>query len=252
MDVNFFYHLVYIWIAIAAVIFFALLFVSAPYGRFTRSNWGYLINNRLGWILMETPSLLTFCYFVFTGSAPKNGFILFFTSLWIIHYVHRSFIFPFRIKSDNKKMPLVVALMAVFFNFMNGFFNGYYLGNLYMANNEYSIQNPQFLAGIVFFFFGMGINLHSDQVLINLRKHNPGKYEIPRSGLFRWISSPNYFGEIIEWLGFALMVNSLPAFSFFIWTVANLVPRALDNHAWYKSHFEDYPERRKAVIPYLL
>lgn len=252
MDVKLFYHLVYIWIAIASVIFFVLLFVPAPYGRFTRSNWGIMINNRLGWIIMETPSLVAFCYFVFTGSAPKNAFILFFSSLWIIHYVHRSFIFPFRIKPVNKKMPLLVALMAVFFNCMNGFFNGYYLGNLYTANDAYSIQDPKLLVGLVLFFFGMAVNLHSDQVLINLRKNNISGYQIPHGGFFKWVTSPNYFGEIIEWLGFALMVNSLPAFSFFIWTVANLVPRALDNHAWYKNHFEDYPADRKAVIPFLL
>jgi 3-oxo-5-alpha-steroid 4-dehydrogenase 1 len=252
MDVTLFYRLVYIWIGIAAVIFFVLLFVSAPYGRFARSDWGIMINNRLGWILMETPSLLAFCYFVFTGDAPINAYILFFTSLWVLHYVHRSFIFPFRINPANKKMPLVVALMAVFFNCMNGFFNGYYLGNLYMANNDYSLQDPRFLMGVVLFFFGMGVNLHSDQILINLRKKRQGGYQIPRGGFFRWVSSPNYFGEIVEWLGFAIMVNSLPAFSFFIWTVANLVPRALDNHAWYREKFEDYPEKRKAVIPFLL
>jgi len=252
MDITIFYRLVYIWIAIATVIFFVLLFVSAPYGRFTRYDWGLMINNRLGWILMETPSLLTFCYFVFSGLAPKNSYILFFTFLWIIHYVHRSFIFPFRIKSINKKMPIAVALMAVFFNFINGFFNGYYLGNFYMINNDYSIHDPQLVVGIILFFIGMGVNLHSDQILINLRKNSSNGYKIPVGGFFRWISSPNYFGEIIEWLGFAFMVNSLPAFSFFIWTVANLVPRAMDNHAWYKNHFEDYPENRKAVIPYLL
>jgi protein-S-isoprenylcysteine O-methyltransferase Ste14 len=252
MDVKLFYNLVYVWIALATLIFLVLLFIPAPYGRFKRPHWGPLINNRLGWILMETPSLLTFSYFVFTGEAPLNSFILFFSVLWILHYVHRSFIFPFRIRTGNKKMPLAVSLMAVFFNFINGFFNGYYLGNLYTVNNEYSIADPQFLAGLVLFFFGMGVNLHSDQVLINLRKNNSGDYKIPKSGFFRWVSSPNYFGEIAEWLGFALMVNSLPAFSFVIWTAANLVPRALDNHTWYKNNFENYPENRKAIIPFIL
>jgi len=252
MDPNLFYQLDYFWIALAAIIFFVLLFIPAPYGRFKRSNWGPMINNRLGWILMETPSLLIFSYFVFTGNAPINVYILFFAFLWIFHYVHRSFIFPFRIKTVNKKMPLVVALMAVFFNFINGFFNGYYLGNLYLVNNEYSLGDPQFIAGILLFFFGMTVNLHSDNVLIRLRKNNKQDYIIPRSGFFRWISSPNYFGELVEWFGFALMVNSLPAFSFFIWTAANLVPRALDNHAWYRIHFEDYPENRKAIFPFIL
>ncbi|MBR9998603.1 MAG: DUF1295 domain-containing protein [Cyclobacteriaceae bacterium] len=252
MDIKLFYQLIYIWIALAVVIFFTLLFVSAPYGRFTRANWGLMINNRLGWILMETPSLFTFCYFVFTGTAPINGYVWFFTALWVIHYFHRSFIFPFRIRSKNKKTPLAVVLMAVFFNFVNGFFNGYYLGNFYQINNDYSLSDPQLLVGLVFFMLGMGINLHADQVLINLRKNNTGEYKIPHGGMFRWISSPNYFGELVEWLGFALMVNSLPAFSFFIWTAANLVPRALSNHQWYLEKFHDYPASRKAILPFIL
>ena len=252
MDVSLFYTLVYSWIALAVIVFFSLLFVSAPYGRFTRPNWGLMINNRLGWVLMETPSLAVFTYFLLTGDAPKTGMIWFFFSLWVIHYVHRSFIFPFRIRTGNKKSPLSIVLMAVFFNFFNGFFNGYYLGNLYLINNDYWPGNPLVVVGTILFFTGMGINLHSDQILINLRKRHPGEYMIPYGGFFRWVSSPNYFGELIEWLGFALMVNSLPAFSFFIWTAANLVPRALSNHAWYREKFEDYPPERKAIFPFLL
>ncbi len=252
MEIALFYRLVYIWIATASVVFFILLFVSAPYGRFTRSNWGFMINNRLGWIIMETPSLITFSYFVFSGQAPKNAFIYFFMFLWAFHYVHRSFIFPFRIRSVNKKMPITVALMALFFNMLNGFFNGYYLGNLYMINNDYRIGDPLFIIGLILFFLGMGINVHSDQILMNLRKKSGNGYKIPHGGFFKWVSCPNYFGEIVEWLGFALMVNSLPAFSFFIWTIANLVPRALSNHAWYLKNFKKYPPKRKAVFPYIL
>ncbi len=252
MDIQFYYTFIYIWTGLAVIVFFVLLFMPAPYGRFVRPRWGTMINNRLGWIIMETPSLLTFAWFVFTGAAPMNAYIWFFSALWLIHYIHRSFIFPFRIRSGNKKVPLTIPAMVIVFNAVNGSINGYYLGNLYMVNNGYSISDPQLLMGIALFFFGMGVNLHSDYKLMSLRKYNSNGYVIPRGGFFKWVSCPNYFGEIVEWLGFALMVNSLPAFSFFIWTFANLVPRALDNHRWYKVHFEDYPEDRKAVFPYLL
>ena len=56
-------------------------------------------------------------------------------------------------------------------------------------------------------------------------------------------------GEIIEWSGFALMCWNLPALSFAVWTAANLIPRALSHHAWYRRTFPDYPPGRKAVIP---
>ena len=40
------------------------------------------------------------------------------------------------------------------------------------------------------------------------------------------ISCPNFFGEIIEWLGFAVMTLNPGSISFLIWTVCNLVPRS--------------------------
>ncbi len=33
---------------------------------------------------------------------------------------------------------------------------------------------------------------------------------------------------------------------------ANLIPRALDHHKWYRKEFSDYPANRKAVFPFLV
>jgi hypothetical protein len=48
------------------------------------------------------------------------------------------------------------------------------------------------------------------------------------------------------------MCWSLPALSFAIWTAANLAPRALSHHAWYRARFADYPKQRRALIPFML
>jgi 3-oxo-5-alpha-steroid 4-dehydrogenase 1 len=69
--------------------------------------------------------------------------------------------------------------------------------------------------------------------------------------LFEFISCPNHFSEFIQWSGFAFMAWNLPATTFLIWTFANLFPRALKHHKWYKQHFENYPKNRKAVVPWL-
>jgi 3-oxo-5-alpha-steroid 4-dehydrogenase 1 len=98
----------------------------------------------------------------------------------------------------------------------------------------------------------MGFNIRSDNMLIWLRKNSSNGYRIPYGGLFKYISCPNHFSEIIEWTGYAIMVWNMPALSFAVWTFANLVPRALDHHKWYKSHFENYPKDRKAVFPGIL
>jgi 3-oxo-5-alpha-steroid 4-dehydrogenase 1 len=252
MNTVIFYRIVWAWIFLAVFVFIILLFISAPYGRYSSKNWGGMVSNRVSWILMEFPSLLIFSYFFFSGPAPKNGYSLFLGALWIIHYVHRSLVFPFRIKTQKKKMPLAISFMAVFFNLVNGYINGYYLGNIFPVGKECFYQDPLFISGALLFFTGLFINIQSDQILINLRKNGSPNYSIPFGGLFRFISCPNYFGEILEWLGYALMAWSLPALSFFIWTFANLVPRAMHYQKWYRAQFENYPENRKAIIPFLL
>ena len=46
--------------------------------------------------------------------------------------------------------------------------------------------------------------------------------------------------------------NDFSVVSFAIYTLANLLPRALSHHQWYLEKFDDYPKERKAFLPYLL
>lgn len=238
------------WIGIAVVIFVVLLFITAPYGRHTKKSWRPLIDNKLGWFCMEFFLLIVLFYFLLTGANKQSIVNCIIVSMISFHYINRSIIFPLRIKTKGKKMPLVIALMAMGFNLVNGFLFGYYLGNLKIYTLDW-LTTPQFIVGSVIFVLGVIINWQADGVLINLRKPNETDYKIPQGGLFRWVSSPNLFGEVVEWLGFAILTWSLPGLAFFVWTFANLVPRALSHHKWYLQHFENYPKERKAVIPFL-
>ena len=85
-----------------------------------------------------------------------------------------------------------------------------------------------------------------------MKRENPEEYVIPKGWLFNYISCPHYFGEIIEWAGWALLTWSLPGLAFFVFTFANLFPRALSSHKWYRRNFADYPSERKAVIPCII
>lgn len=247
-----FFTLLYVWIALAVITFWFLLRIRVPYGRHSKSSWGPNINNRLGWFLMELPVLVVFTWLFFTGNAEKNIPVYVIYSLFMLHYINRVFIFPFRIRSKKGQMPVVIVLLAVFFNVCNGFFNGYWLGTISGVYYDSWLLDPRFIIGIILFFTGMIINIASDNKLINLRKGGKKGYFIPKGGLFNYISSPNLFGEIIEWLGWAIMGWSLAGFSFALWTMANLIPRSLDHHNWYKQKFPDYPSDRKAVIPKVL
>lgn len=240
------------WIAIALLLFPLLLKVKAPYGRHTTSKWGLLIDNRLGWFIMELPTLALFLLLFILGRGLSGGIIWVFPLAWCIHYVNRIFIFPFLTRTTGKQIPILIVLLAMVFNLVNGFINGYYLGFL---SDEYSIswiKDPRFISGALLFITGFIINQISDHYLINLRKGGKTGYFIPRHRLFRYISCPNFAGEIIEWTGFALMAWNLPAISFAVWTAANLIPRAIHHHKWYRSKFPDYPAGRKAIIPWIV
>jgi steroid 5-alpha reductase family enzyme len=113
------------------------------------------------------------------------------------------------------------------------------------------LRDPRFLFGATMFFGGMAINWHSDAVLRRLRRSGETAYKIPYGGLYRWVSCPNYLGEIVEWGGWALATWSLAAAAFAFWSAANLVPRALSHHRWYRENFPGYPSERGAILPYL-
>lgn len=243
---------VYAWIVIGVLMFPVLLFVKQPYGRHTSENFGPMISNKLGWAIMELPSPIVFTLVFLMGGRDKDLVSWFLFALYNIHYFNRSVIYPLRLKTEGKKMPLVIALSAVFFNLINGFVNGYWLGTMSPGYGNEWFYDPRFIAGLGLFIGGFFINNRADQILLNLRAPGETGYKIPKGFLFDYITSPNYFGEILEWTGYALLCWSLPAFSFMIWAMVNLIPRALDHHKWYKQKFTDYPKERKAVFPFIL
>lgn len=253
MNESLFKQLVLAWIALAVILFPLLLKVKAPYGRHTSKKWGPLINNRAGWMLMELPSLILFATLALTGTL--YGKLWLFFGVWILHYTNRIFVYPLRTRTRGKEIPLLIVLLATFFNLVNGFVNGYWLGHLAGGLEQGAAGSgplSALIAGIILFAAGFLLNQVADNHLISLRKGKQGGYYIPSHPVFKYISCPNFLGEIIEWTGFALMTWSLPGLSFAIWTAVNLLPRALHHHRWYRDTFPDYPKERKALIPGIL
>ena len=73
----------------------------------------------------------------------------------------------------------------------------------------------------------MVINIKSDRIIRKLRKsRDDNNYYLPQGFLFKYINSSNYFGEIIEWIGFAILTWSIPGLVFVIWSIANILPRS--------------------------
>ena len=243
--------ILYSWIILAVVVFLVLLKITAPYGRHTTPKWGPLISNKWGWVIMELPVLIVLYAMIFPGIILFSFPYLIMIGLFSLHYINRVFVFPFRLHTKGKKMPVAIMLSAILFNIMNGFSFGYYFVHFANYTNAW-LSDPRFVIGIVLFFIGLIINWKADNGLINLRKPTETSYKIPTGWLFNKVSCANLFGELVEWFGFAVLCWNLPAFTFFIWTAANLIPRALAHHKWYKEKFPGYPQNRKAIIPYIL
>ena len=234
----------------AALVFVLLFIVKAPYGKFSRSGWGPAVKSKWAWLVMEFPSpALMILLFLIAGpkSIPQIVFFIF----WLMHYLHRTFIYSQIQSGRNKPYPLILVLMAFIFNCLNGFVNGFGIFNLREYDTEW-LLSWQFISGSLIFICGFVINKISDEKLRHFRMESPSEYIIPHGWLFNYISSPHYFGEIIEWGGWALMTFSLPGLAFFLFTFANLFPRAISSHNWYKQNFPAYPAGRKAIIPLLI
>jgi len=249
MNILYKYSIILIF-SFALVVFILLFFISAPYGKFSRKGWGHAIKSKWAWMIMEFPSPFLMIIFFITAEIKTIPAIIF-ISVWMTHYIQRTFIYPFSQSGREKPYPLIIVSMAIIFNCFNGFANGFGVFNVYSYNTSW-LLSWKFIAGTAIFVSGFIINKTADEKLRSFRKKSPEEYVVPRGWLFNYISSPHYFGEIIEWAGWAVMTWSLPGLAFFVFTFANLFPRAVASHQWYKSHFPDYPPGRKAIIPFII
>lgn len=240
--------------ALAVVVFVALLYVTAGYGVMYNRRWGPAVSNRLGWVLMEAPVFVAMGALWLLSSRRAEGAPAVMAGLFMLHYFQRSFIFPMLIKGKSL-MPLSIVAMGVAFNLLNAYLIG---GWLFYVSPEgaYPVEwlwSPAFVCGTAIFFSGMAINWHSDYIIRHLRKPGDRGHYIPRGGMFRYVTSANYLGEFVEWVGFAVLTWSWAGAVFALWTFANLAPRARSLHRRYLGEFgKEYADlHRRYIIPFI-
>ena len=268
-DYNFYIQIIFL--ALDLPIFLCLIFIKAYYGKFFNSNSGEgncfqrtirkifpVIPSRISWIIQECPCVFMTIFFLIYYRKNLNYKNILVMAPFFIHYVHRSFIFPFVIHS-SKNNPLEITIMAFVFCFFNSLMINRSIFCLIIDYESKSFW-LNYLFGLAIFGLGMYINIHSDYSMIkqrNANKDSNNKYIIPRGFMYELISCPNYFGELTEWLGFFILSNSFSGLVFFISTFANLFPRAIQYHQWYKNKFKEefatdkILSERKSIVPFL-
>jgi protein-S-isoprenylcysteine O-methyltransferase Ste14 len=229
------------------VVLIALLWIAAPYGRHHRDGWGFSLPNRLAWVLMELPALLVIAWLVLSSPAATAPAAVVPLAFWCFHYSYRTFVFPALMRPSERTFPALLVLFAIGFNCLNGYNNAQAL--IEDGVKGLPLVSANFITGALIFVAGFAIHIHSDAVIRNLRRRGETGYAVPQGGLFRWVSSPSYLGEMIQWAGWAIMTWSLAGLAFALFTICNLLPRAISNHRWYIGKFDSYPKSRKVLIP---
>ncbi|XP_077216339.1 steroid 5-alpha-reductase DET2-like [Tasmannia lanceolata] len=240
---------------ITPLTFISLQFIQAPYGKHFRSGWGPSLPAPFAWFLMESPTLFLTLLLFPLGKNHSHPFALTLISFFLLHYFHRTVIYPTLLFLRRRKtkpttsFPISIALTAFAFNLLNTYLQSRWVSH-YADFDEGANIDRRFWVGVVVFLIGMGVNVWSDRKLMELR--GGGSYRIPKGGLFEWVSCPNYLGEAVEWFGWAVMTWSWVGLGFFLYTCANLVPRAEGHRKWYVEKFgEEYPKSRKAIFPFV-
>jgi len=208
------------------------------------------MSTRGAWIIFESPAVVVFAAIYLAGDNAFTTTPLVLLGMWQFHYVIRTLVFPLRIRETGKRIPVLIIGLAVLFNVLNAYVNARWISHFGHYDVSWLTSAP-FIAGILVFAAGWLINQHADRTLIHMRPPGDSAYKIPRGGMYRWISCPNYLGEIVTWIGWAIATWSLAGTAFAVFTIANLLPRALAIHRWYKNEFPDYPRSRKAIIPFM-
>lgn len=254
ISLNVFQVFLIVMAVIAVIVFVCLFFVDAGYGKFYQPKWGPSVSNRLGWVLMEAPVFIAMLFLWWLSDRRTDPVRLLFLLLFELHYFHRSFIFPLQIRGKSR-MPLSIILMGALFNTLNAFMQGGWI--FYLSPDKYYpagwLTGLPFLVGTAVFFAGMAINIKSDSIIRNLRKPGDTGHYLPKGGMFRYVTSANYFGEFIEWTGFAILTWSWAGAVFALWTFANLAPRAARIYDMYSREFPDELDTKKTkrMIPFI-
>ena len=110
------------------------------------------------------------------------------------------------------------------------------------------------IIGFIFFIFGSYLNTHSEYLRYIWKKKNENNGHVYTGGLFRYAIHINYLGDIILFLGIALVANNLilliiPGTMAFIFVVI-LIPLK-ENYLKdkYGNEFYNYKAKTKKLIP---
>eukprot|EP01100_Stratorugosa_tubuloviscum_P010466 TRINITY_DN449_c1_g1_i1.p1 TRINITY_DN449_c1_g1~~TRINITY_DN449_c1_g1_i1.p1 ORF type:complete len:295 (-),score=107.96 TRINITY_DN449_c1_g1_i1:75-959(-) len=166
---------------------------------------------------------------------------------WSFHYFKREFETIFIHRFSHSTMPI--------FNIFKN--SGYYWGSCALV--AYFVNHPLFTSpkllntqiGLAIFILCEIGNFICHVQLRNLRSEGTTERKIPRGFLFNLVSCPNYTFEILAWVGFSIMTQTLTAYLFTLIGACQMIVWAIQKHKRYTTEFKDYPRSRKIIFPFI-
>ena len=249
------------WIHISLVILGFLLAVASfsvqlcwpiPYGKHAEGYTRCPVPTRIFYMIAHlVPGFVffTLTYFL-EGVQFRNPFNITLYILFVVHYLVKGLVMPIISRYSSSRVSLWIPVAILVTNTLYHYINAEFIGSAHYCEKYY--YDPRLILGLLLFVIGFVIGRIADVQLIFLRKSRKSKdYMIPKGFLFSLISCPNYFGEGLEWFGWAVMTWSLSGLVWWLFVESTLVTRARHNHNWYRMEFSNYPLHRKALIPFI-
>ncbi|CAK9316938.1 unnamed protein product [Citrullus colocynthis] len=220
------------------------------YSKFWTPNSKFHLPSRSAMLLCYLPafSLASISsLFLFPHHFLHFSRIFLINSLLLIHFFKRIFEVLFVHKYSNKMALNDAIITSVAYLLFTG-------STIYAQMVSLDLPEPEIdlkAAGLALYWIGIAGNFYHHILLSRLRSEGDREYRIPRGGLFELIVCPHYLFEIVEFLGIALVSQTLFAVAFVFGSALFLIGRSYATRNWYLSKFEDFPRHVKAILPFV-
>ncbi|KAL7055902.1 hypothetical protein AAHC03_023070 [Spirometra sp. Aus1] len=211
-----------------------------------RQNWMVPYTQVCPWLHVNFPPINTYV-----------GLRTLAAACFIGHFIKRELETAFVHRFSHATMPLRNLFKNCSFYWLFGLFIAYFTNHHLYTFPSFGM--PQVYFGLGTFLFGELGNFSCHIALRNLRPPGSTVRRIPQpvawspfTYLFHLVACPNYTYEVISWVGFTIMTQTLAAGLFTLFAFGQMTIWALNKLKAYRKEFPDFPKNRKAIIPFLL
>ncbi|TVU41494.1 hypothetical protein EJB05_15020 [Eragrostis curvula] len=216
------------------------------------SGGGALLSSRDGMLVAYAPALLAAAVSFAVPGVVDGARAELLSAVLAVHFLKRVLEVLF-VHRYSGNMPLATAV-TISSSYLIGTVNMIYAQHLSCGLPDPAID--LLYPGVAVFAVGIAGNFYHHYLLSRLRAGADGGggdkgYKIPRGGLFELVTCPHYLFEILGFFGFAMISQTMYSVAWASGTAMYLAGRSLATRRWYASKFDEFPERIKALVPYI-